>query len=318
MADLALDADRVSAANSSTATLGVGGVFTGTAEDVRAYPTLTVSVFSDVASATNGLSIQFSSNGTNWDHTDTFTIPAATGKVFTIGRVAQFFRLVYTNGGTGQAAFRLQVILNESDVKPSSHRIQDGIVNDDDAELVKSVLTGQNNGAFENVKTNAGRLQVIVTTDAELATEQGNMYAASLLKTVATGGTNILLLRNPSGSGKIVTIQGIAVAAVSDSADSASVRWYGNPTISATGGALAAVNTRFGSANTAGGEAYDGPTHSALGDLFWVQTYTRDSGSETSIDGKIKLQENEDFLLRGFAEGLVSLSLRVSILWSER
>lgn len=316
MADIS-SAQRISSLNSSSTPLGISGVFTGTAEDVSEFATVSIAAFSNVASATDGLSIQFSTDGTNWDHTDIYTLPANTGKTYTIGRVARYFRIVYTNGGTGQTSFRLQTILNDDYPKPSSHRIQDTINNDDDAELVKSVLTGKSNGTFENVKTASGRLLDISTTNDEYQSELGNVYATTLLKTVATSGTNILLFRNPSGSGKAIKILAISVAVVSNLTDPVSIRFYESPTISADGSALAPVNMHLGSANTEVADVFDGPTHSALGNLFWVETFTKDSGSRSQTEGRIQLDANEQILLRGIAEGTVSVSIRISIMWAE-
>jgi hypothetical protein len=54
-----------------------------------------------------------------------------------------------------QTEFRLQIIFNQFYIKPSSHRIQDNIGDDDDAELMKSVITGEDpDSIFRNVKTN--------------------------------------------------------------------------------------------------------------------------------------------------------------------
>jgi len=145
---------KVDAANSSIAILGIGGVFPGVACEILDYGIVFVNVYSDVASATDGLAIQQSSDGTNWDHDDVFTIPAGTGKNFSINPHSKYVRVVYTNGGVGQGVFRLQTILKKTNTKPSSHRIQDAISSDDDATLQKSVLTGKDpTGVFRNVNT---------------------------------------------------------------------------------------------------------------------------------------------------------------------
>jgi len=144
---------RVSIKNSSNVTLGIGGVFTGTSDDIMNVGVVIVTVFSDTASATNGLSVQFSGNGTNWDIIDTYTIPANTGKTFSFQPSGRLMRIVYTNGGIAQTSFRLNTYLKTTYVKPSSHRIQDMITSDDDAELVKAVMTGQKpNGDFVDFK----------------------------------------------------------------------------------------------------------------------------------------------------------------------
>lgn len=132
----------VSTANSSTATLGIGAVFTGTSEDISNYATVTVTVFADQASATDGLQIQQSSNGTNWDNMDAYTVPASTGKTFKSDVGAKFLRLVYTNGGVAQTAFRLQTIYSQVGHMGSSVRPQDARSNENDMrELVSFAMT---------------------------------------------------------------------------------------------------------------------------------------------------------------------------------
>lgn len=115
----------VSTVNTSTAALGISGVFTGTSEDISGFATISVSVFADVASATDGLQMQQSSNGTNWDNIDFYTVPASTGKTFKADVSAKFFRIVYTNGGTAQTAFRLQTMFSQVGHMGSSIRPQD-------------------------------------------------------------------------------------------------------------------------------------------------------------------------------------------------
>ena len=142
----------VSTLNSTADTLDPDEVFTGEAEDVTNVAIAYITVKSDVASAIDGLSIQQSSDGVNWDHTDEFTISAGSGKTFSFQAAAQYFRIVYTNGSTIQSYFRLQTLLKSTYGKPSSHRVADTISDNDDSELVKSVLTGiESNGVYQNV-----------------------------------------------------------------------------------------------------------------------------------------------------------------------
>lgn len=148
--------------NSSTTPLAADAVFLGDMTEITQFGVMTIAVYSDVASATDGLAIEQSIDGTNWDHVDNFTIPAATGKTFSVQPTAKYLRIRYANGGTDQAVFRLQTILHTDYVKPSSHRIQDSIIDDDDAELVKAVLTGKNPAdTFVNFQaTTAGNFKV--------------------------------------------------------------------------------------------------------------------------------------------------------------
>ena len=109
----------VSAANSSTTTLGSGAAFTGTAEDVSGYGAITVNVFADQASAAAGLSLQFSSDGTDWDEPLAVTVAASSGVSYTVTPQAQWFRVVYTNGASVQGAFRLQSLYHPAGAVPA-------------------------------------------------------------------------------------------------------------------------------------------------------------------------------------------------------
>lgn len=133
---------RIDTLNSTTTPLGILGVFTGQWVNIVQYGIIYINVYSDVASATDGLLIEQSSDGVNADHDDAYTVPAGSGKTYSINPYAKYMRIDYTNGAVAQTEFRLQVIAKQ-DGLPSSHRIQDAIVSDDDAQLVKSVLTGQ-------------------------------------------------------------------------------------------------------------------------------------------------------------------------------
>jgi len=173
---------HISTTNSTTTTLGIGGIFTGTAEEVVNYGIIMVIVKASHPSATAGFSIQQSTDGTNWDSTDEYTINANEGKTFSFQAGARYFRIVYTNGGVAQTYFRLQTILKPSYVKPSSHRIGDTISANDDAELVKSVLTAQNyTSSFVPINASkSGNLQV---TDAEngFAISKGEVVGTSYI-----------------------------------------------------------------------------------------------------------------------------------------
>ena len=155
---------KVDVNNSTSTPLGIGAVYTGTAIETLSFAVIVVSTYSDQASAIDGLQVQQSSNGTNWDHCDEYTITAATGKTFSFQPQAKYYRVVYTNGAVAQTVFRLQTTLKKTYVKPSSHRIQDSIIDDDDAELTKAVLTGKkDNGEFDNASlTNKGQFKVSV------------------------------------------------------------------------------------------------------------------------------------------------------------
>lgn len=152
-------------ANSTETPLGAGGTFTGTSwQSTLDYGVVSIDVATDQNSATDGLVVQWSSDGENVHNTDVFTISANKYKTFTFGPANLYVRVFYTNGSTPQTFFRINTILKKTYVKPSSHRISDSIVADDDAELVKSVLAGETpSGSFVNFQATArGNFKVAV------------------------------------------------------------------------------------------------------------------------------------------------------------
>ncbi len=185
----------VSTANSSSTPLGSSAAFTGTSENVTGYAMILVSVFADQASATDGLSIQQSSNGTNWDIADTYTVPASTGKTFSFQPAASFFRIVYTNGATLQTAFRLQVVFHQTSAKASSQRPQDALSNENDFEQASTFPSFFNGTTWDRMRGDTTNgLDVDVTRLPALATGANtigavNIAAAQTLATVTTVGT---------------------------------------------------------------------------------------------------------------------------------
>jgi hypothetical protein len=153
--------------NSSVTTLAADAEFVGTAEQVRDYAMAVIVVKASHASAVDGLVLETSPDGTNWDSIDEFTIPANKGKIYT-SVVGNWFRVRYKNGSTTQTFFRLQIVYKQFYGKPSSHRISDSIVDDDDAELVKAILTGKKpDGIFDNIELEAdSRLRVSIPPPA--------------------------------------------------------------------------------------------------------------------------------------------------------
>lgn len=153
---------RACASNSSTTPLASGAAFTGAWRDTIDYGTIIVGVIADANSDTDGLKIQWSSDGISIHDSDVYTILANNGKVFTLQPVRRYVRVVYVNGTSGQTSFNLETTFRRYYIKPSSHRIQDAIVAEDDAELGKSVITGETpQGIFKNVKvSDNGNFQV--------------------------------------------------------------------------------------------------------------------------------------------------------------
>ncbi len=192
--------NEVDAGNSSTATLGIDAVFTGTGVDILSYDLVTVTIDASHDSATDGMSFQFSTDNTNWDDIYPFTYTAADGaRRFQFPVTAQYFRVVYTNGGTGQTHFRMQTILHHGDSLTSIHRLVDDASPDRSAEIVKAAIIAQRGGGgpgagdFIPVQaTTAGNLKMSVQEISDgLDIGAGNAGSETQRVSIATDDVNL-------------------------------------------------------------------------------------------------------------------------------
>lgn len=160
-------ASDVSMSNSTATPLLADENFTGAFEEATGFANISVILNTDQDSAENGLRIEWSTDGISVDDHDDFTITASLGdggKSFTFGVISRFYRVSYDNGPVDQTSFKLQTMLHIARPKPSSHRIEGDINGQNDAELVKSVITGRDaNGVFVNKRT-SGVLNANSTT----------------------------------------------------------------------------------------------------------------------------------------------------------
>lgn len=134
----------LSAGNSSAVNLAGGATFAGTAVDWTAYGSVTVTVFASHASATNGLSIEQSSDNVNWDVADQYTVSATAKTSINVPRQEKYLRIRYTNGATLTTSFRLQTFLNSFQSRPVSARPGDGMTIENDFDQAISVQTTYN------------------------------------------------------------------------------------------------------------------------------------------------------------------------------
>jgi hypothetical protein len=172
--------------NTTVLQLGPGEVFTGSAwQDTLNYGVLSINISTDIDSAVDGLEIQWSSDKVARTDSDVFSIFANNPKTYTFGPAQRYYRIKYTNGTGGTTtSFHITSLLRRVYVKPSSHRINDNIVGEDDAELIKSVLSGEDdNGIFQNVKTDLGGLLRVNSFPYTYAIAEGDILNhTSLLK----------------------------------------------------------------------------------------------------------------------------------------
>lgn len=179
--------------NSSTVALGIGGVFTGTAFDITSYAAINVNVKSDVASAADGVKVEFSPDGTNWDHSHSTTYSGATGVGYIFNAEFKYARVVYTNGGAAQAFFRLQTIFKTTLVKSSLYTLDQTVFGSMFAELNKSVIIGKTTGGgggYVDVKVNPSGALVTQTTLSAGTANIGDVDVLTLPVTYGAGNTD--------------------------------------------------------------------------------------------------------------------------------
>lgn len=141
--------------NSTSTPLGISASWTGQWIDITEYGIAYVSIYADVDSATDGLKVEQSIDGINADHSDEYSITGGRAKNFAVNPHANYARVSYTNGAIAQTTFRLQFKLNTYGLA-SSHRVRDDLTTDDDARLVKSILSTKANdlNQYKNIEFN--------------------------------------------------------------------------------------------------------------------------------------------------------------------
>jgi len=324
---------KVDTGNSTSATLLIDGVFEGVSIETLPYAVINVAVYSDVASAVNGLCLEFSTDNTNWDHLEAFTIPAATGKTFSFQPIAKYMRIIYTNGGIGQTVFRLQVTLKKTYIKPSSHRIQDAIISEDDAELAKAVLTGEDvvSGNFVNVGTKVGQvgnsllvsvdqveettnsLKVIDYSHAEL--HSGDRFVAKSYEALAKNATKDFLIITPNTAKWAHMTIGLANK-------SGELAWslYEDATVSANGTLDGTFNRNRNSVTANTTLIYEDPTVTGVGDLLpdgYLGSGKNLPGGEARDSEEILLKQNTIYLLRVVEQNVAATIINWVFDWYE-
>ena len=223
--------------NSSTANLGGGAVFTGTAVDVTPYASVTVSIMADQNSASNGLSIQQSPDGTNWDNSDAYTITANVAKTVAVQVYYPFLRVVYTNGATPTTALRLVTMGHSIQGIGSSVRPSDAMTFENDmgevigfnalsngttADLQRSVTgasagTGLGVAAVAGVPTSSANqgLVPVVSTALEscrvLKASAGNLYSLAVTIQATSGVVQIFNSTTAPADGAVTPIWSMPV-----------------------------------------------------------------------------------------------------------
>ena len=191
----------IDAGNSSTSTLTSASTFTGTGVDITLYASVTVFIAASHDSAAAGISLELSSDNSNWDekHTFLFDVSEHTTREFIIPTHAQFFRIVYTNGGTNQTHFRLQTILHTTPETGELHRLSSAEVPDALGELVKSVIMAQAAGTGNFIPLDAtasGNLKVAIEEISDgLDIGAGNAGTETARISISTDDVNLSAIK---------------------------------------------------------------------------------------------------------------------------
>jgi hypothetical protein len=194
---------------------------------------LIVSVSADQDSATDGLVIQWSTDGVAVNETDEFSILANRGKTFTFPCNRRYVKIKYTNGAVDQVMFNLATYCKKYASKGSSHRIKDAIVADDDAILTKGIITGlDDTGVFKNVGVSvSNRLQVVSQPYTYAVSEGDILNHTGLLKfgtrTSVAAGTSSLVWEGTAANYTYLTsaeqLQ-VSSSSANDTADGTGIR----------------------------------------------------------------------------------------------
>lgn len=132
----------VSSANSTTTPLNNAATFTGTAEDVSKYPSVTAACKTDQGGL---MYMEFSPDGTNWDSSLPFTVAAGVNEFHRLSVTRKYFRCrLYNNSGSNQTYLRLQVMFGNQ--TPVTSPLNGSVASDADSITTRSVLMGQNDG----------------------------------------------------------------------------------------------------------------------------------------------------------------------------
>lgn len=188
----------VSGTASTTTTLAAGGTWTGGTIDLLPYNTIRLSAYSDVDSASNGLKLRYSNDGTNWDITRQTTLIGSVGVYAAFNRVARYFSPQYINGAGSQTAFRLQTVLTPNSPEFTRRFLSEVPVSSNAGIITQSNIFGTSTaggGAFVQVKVSpSGAMQVGGAVDITSGTQQtlGTVGVVSNLTNgsiVVTNGT---------------------------------------------------------------------------------------------------------------------------------
>lgn len=198
---------KVDTDNSTSTPLGAAGVFTGVFVEATLYDGISVLVDGTSGGTAPGtLEMQFSHDGVTVHRNISIAVDdVADTPPRTLGTVAKYFRVVYTNGATVQTALDIQTIFHVGFIRLVS-RLDQSVEDDEDVQNVRAFIGGKDvlANAFKNVSVatstnDSGTYNSLqVATGARPSQLPGrtpvtvlvdNITAPALLYTVTSGKT---------------------------------------------------------------------------------------------------------------------------------
>lgn len=199
---------NVSAANSTTVTLGSGGTFTGTPEDVSQYASISIALNVNPTSSTGNVLVQFS-NTISFPVIFSNTVTAvnsviAAGFTLDVITAAQYFRVLYINDSASATATIQTILHPQARIAQATTRYAQTPTDYSDMLNTRAIIWGKTlgGGIYEPVATN-GENSLIVNA-AEPSTAFGSLDVSQDTPTCQIDfiyGVNTLLTSNLTASG---------------------------------------------------------------------------------------------------------------------
>lgn len=194
------------------------------------------------------------------------------------------------------------------------------------------------NGAEEvNLRTAAGAellgqqvsaasLPVVISSDqstinVSVVPPAGADVFSAVGERTGVGATEVpvMILKNPSGSGKVISINQILLVNRHTVSSNVVFRCYTSPTITANGTAITIPTLDVGSGKTTVAQAFRSPTISANGTLAFTTVASGGANANPTamqFAGVFTLQANTDILITAIADGTSRIPV-VTMIWEE-
>lgn len=315
---------NVSAANSTTVTLGSGGTFTGTPEDVSQYASISIALNVNPTSSTGNVLVQFS-NTASFPVIFSNTVTAVTSVIaagFTLDLItaAQYFRVLYIND-SASATVTIQTILHpQARIAQTTTRYAQTPTDYSDMLNTRAIIWGKTLGgnSYEPVATNGENSLVVTVADPRSAF--GEISVAENTPTCQVDfvyGINTNLTSNTvSNAATITSTNGMAILTTGAQVNSVATLATKDYVKYRPGqGSMSRFTALFttgvaGSTQTAGvfGDGVDGLGFGYNGTSYGI--IYRHSGTDTWIP---QAQWNTDTMLGGTTSGKVLVPTNLNV-----